>query len=151
MAVGTLVVAALVPAAFPLAAAGRFHAGAIACAALVYLTAFHRLVGDLTSIRDVTSGEMPPADDQRPERHGVGRSVRRAGRGFRNSWFRRGHRRHGVIYMGGSALVAIAGLVLVTAQRLFMAGRNAVRRPPLYCVYGRRLAWAWWPDGGESN
>jgi hypothetical protein len=112
------------------------HTGAIACAALAYLTAFYLLTGQLTS-----SGADP---------YGMNllRLIASAKSGTALSGLflvlaalsellaRTGRRRHGVIYLGGCGVVAAAGLVLVTFDGLRIGGGDALRAAILYAVYG---------------
>ena len=47
-----------------------------------------------------------------------------------------GRRRHGAIYLGGSSVVAVAGLLLVTVHGVQASGADALRAAILYGVYG---------------
>ena len=54
-----------------------------------------------------------------------------------SEWFvLRGKRRHGKMYVGGAALAAIVGLMLVTAHGFMGIHADAVRATVLYAIYG---------------
>ncbi len=136
VAVGTLSGAALA------AAAVRWrlpvlHTGAIACAAVTYLTGFHVIFGDVPwhsdgagmgrrMLRAITSAQS-----------GTALAALFALFGVVSEWLtRRGRARHGVMYAGGCGAVALAGLLLVTTRGLLAGGNDALRAALLYGVYG---------------
>ena len=129
IAVGLLNAAVLVFAAFrwrlPM-----FHAGAIACAAMAYLTAFHWATGHVAKVDGMMSGvEMLRwTFSARSGTALAGLFVVLAA--VSEGLARAGFRRHGLIYVGGCAAVAVAGLSLVTF------GGDAVRAAALYGLYG---------------
>ena len=112
------------------------HVGAIACAALAYLTTFHRITGDVAS----WSGSVASMDLLRAMvGHRSGTSL--AGMflvlaAVSELLARTGRRRHGRIYLGGSAVVAVAGLSLVTFWGIRGGTADALRAAILYAAYG---------------
>ncbi len=109
---------------------------AIACAAIVYLTAFHLAGGHLTSphrwqlsvewLRLSLSGRSGAAL--------TGLTLALAA--VAEALARRGHRRHARVYLIGAAATAIAGLLLVTYHAAMEAGPDAFRAAILYALYG---------------
>lgn len=136
-AVGGLSAATLVLAAFyyrlPV-----LHAGAIACVVMVYLIAVHLAFSGLPAFAE---GADPP-----PELLKLtlgGRSGTALGFLFiafgmiAELLARRGRHRHGRMYAGGSAAVALVGLLLVTFHGLRVSDSpDPVRAAVLYAVYG---------------
>ncbi len=112
------------------------HAGAISCAALAYLTAFHLVAGDLQVSADaVTSIDM--LKWTLSARSGTALGVLFVVLAVISEWLaRRGYRRHGAYYLGGCAMAAAAGLVLATFHGLWHGGADALRAAILYGVYG---------------
>ena len=112
------------------------HAGAIACAALAYLTAFYLLTGQLTS------SEADPYGVKLLQLMISAQSGTALGGLFvvlaavSEVLARLGRRRHGVIYLGGCGVVAAAGLLLVTVHGVRTGGADALRAAILYAVYG---------------
>ncbi len=112
------------------------HAGAIACAALAYLTAFHLRAGDLTMAADrvgsfdllmlTLSGRSGTA------LCGLFVALALISEGL----VRLGYRRHGVYYLGGCAAAAAAGLILTTYHGLTHGETDALRAAILYGIYG---------------
>ena len=112
------------------------HAGAIACTALAYLTAFYLLIGKVPSAAADPYGvnllQLMISAKSGTALAGlflvlaaVSELLARAGR-----------RRHGVIYFGGCGVVAAAGLLLVTVHGVRTGGADALRAAILYAVYG---------------
>ena len=137
IAVGTLEATALAAAAFrwrlPL-----LHAGAIAAAALVYLTAFHLALGELAW----ADGDFAKLNADMLRITVSARSGTALGGLFlalaavSELLARLGYRRHGVIYMGGCVVAAVAGLALVTCHGLLSGGVDARQAAILYGIYG---------------
>jgi hypothetical protein len=112
------------------------HGGAIACAALAYLTVFHLLTGGLT------------ASDADPYGLNLLRLMISAESGtalgglflvlaaLSELLARVGRRRDAVVYLGGCGVVAAAGLLLVTFHGVRTGGGDALRAAVLYAVYG---------------
>ena len=112
------------------------HSGAIACAALAYLIAFYLLIGELPL-------PVPDPDGRKMLELMIGaRSGTALGGLFlvlaavSELLARVGRRRHGAIYLGGSSVVAVAGLLLVTVHGVQAGGADALRAAILYGVYG---------------
>ena len=112
------------------------HVGAIACAALAYLTAFHLVAGDLKMPADeVTSMNMLQLTLS-------GRSGTALGGLFvalaliSEGLVRLGYRRHAVYYLGGCAIAAVVGLILTTYHGLTYGATDALRAAILYGLYG---------------
>ena len=135
IAVAVLNAAALVFAAFrwrlPV-----LHRGAIACAALAYLTVFYLLIGKLPF-----SAADPYGVDMLGLMIGPRSGTALAGlflvlAAVSELLARLGRRRHGVIYLGGCGVVAVAGLLLVTDHGFRRGGADALRAAILYAVYG---------------
>jgi len=134
MAVGGFNAAVLVFVAFryrlPIA-----HAGAIACAALVYLTGYHVL-------RDpaLLSGEQSGLELLRLA------ATAESGMALVGLFLvlgavaellaRRGYREHGEQYVGGCGVVAVVGLLLVTRAAWIGAGNEALVAMAVYGIYG---------------
>jgi hypothetical protein len=135
VAVGLLSAATLAAAAFcwrlPI-----LHAGAIAAAVLAYLLMFHRTVGDLTTI----AAAVPSSELLRltiSARSGTALAGMFVILAALSEWLvRRGRHRHGLVYMGGAAVVAVAGLTLVSAHGWRGGGDDALRAAALYSLYG---------------
>lgn len=98
------------------------HSGAIACAALAYLTSFYLLTGQLTS------SEAEPYGVKLLQLMVSAKSGTALGGLFvilaalSEVLARLGRRRHSVIYLGGCGVVAAAGLLLVTVDGAGRAG-----------------------------
>ncbi|MHC4177289.1 MAG: hypothetical protein ACYSWU_07275, partial [Planctomycetota bacterium] len=139
IAVGTLNCAALVFAAFYYRMPA-LHAGAIACGALAYLTGFH-VVYPSSELGLLAGGEDLWRDMLRLTTDASSGTA--LGGLFvllglvAEGLARRGLRRHGMVYAGGSLVVAVAGLLLVTVHGLATPpDADALRAMVLYAVYG---------------
>jgi hypothetical protein len=112
------------------------HSGAIACAAFAYLIVFYSAIGRLA-----LSGAEPSGA-------GLFRLLTDAQSGTALGGLfltlaavsellaRTGYRRHGVYYLGGSSVVAIVGMLLVTIHGFLAGGHDALRAAILYGIYG---------------
>ena len=136
-----LIAAGLLDAAVLVFAAFRWrlpllHAGAIACAALAYLTAFHWATGHVAVVDGLVSGVdmLRWTISARSGTALAGLFVVLAA--VSEGLARAGYRRHGLIYMRGCAAVALAGLSLVTVHGLRQGGDDALRAAVLYGIYG---------------
>ena len=135
IAVATLDALALAAAAFrwrlPM-----LHAGVIACATLAYLTIFHLATGQLlpSDDRAVLSMELLRAT-VRPQSGTALAGLLAALAAVCEGLVRLGRRRHAVVYLGGCAMVAFAGILLTTYHGL-TAAEEALRAAILYAVYG---------------
>jgi hypothetical protein len=112
------------------------HIGAIACAALAYLTAFHLVAGDLKlPVDEVTSLHMLQLTLS--ARSGTALGGLFLVLAVISEWLARvGFRRHAVYYVGGCAAAAVAGLILTTYHGFTSGGNDALRAAILYGVYG---------------
>ena len=122
------------------------HAGAIACAALVYLIVFHLATGAVVLTAD--RGELSAAllRAALSAQSGVALAgLLAALAATAEVLVRAARRRHAVVYLAGAAVTAVAGLVLTTFHGVF--GRpaaegaailytDALRAAILYGVYG---------------
>lgn len=112
------------------------HAGAIACAAIVYLLAFHLAAGNLAWDSPTDQGRrmIELAFGARSGTALVGLFALLA---LAGEWLaRRGLRDHAAQYVGGSAAVALASLLLVTAHNQFTGGASAIDAMLVYGIYG---------------
>ncbi|NQT13788.1 MAG: hypothetical protein HQ582_13630 [Planctomycetes bacterium] len=134
MAVGVFNAAALVFVAFryrfPVA-----HAGAIACMGLVYLTAYHVLAGNLALIpADHAAIQMLHAAAS--AQSGVALvglfGLLAVAAEMLDRW---GYRRHAEQYAGGSVVVALVSLLVVTSQTVLHRGADAPLATAVYAVY----------------
>ena len=112
------------------------HAGAIACAAVAYLTAFYLLIGDLpTDVADPYGAIFLQLMIS-------AKSGTAAGGLFlilaavSEVLARQGFRRHSRVYFGGCCVVAAMGLLLVTVHGAMSGGPDALRAAILYTIYG---------------
>ncbi|MGO9113745.1 MAG: hypothetical protein ACLP9L_31325 [Thermoguttaceae bacterium] len=122
------------------------HAGAIAAAVLAYLTGFHYLFGHYY-------GDLPAAADAFTSLDLLQLSISaRSGTALTGLFVlsalaaeglvRSGLRRHGRVYLGGCAFIAVAGLSLVTWHALpwtadmIARAHDALRAAILYALYG---------------
>ena len=138
---GWLLGVAVLNAVFLLLAAFRWrfpilHAGVIACTALAYLIAFYLLRGALP-----IAGGDPYGMKMLRLMVGARSGTALAGlfvvlAAASELLARLGFRRHAAIYLGGSSVVAIAGLLLVTVHGIHSGGADALRAAILYGVYG---------------
>ncbi len=112
------------------------HIGAIACAALAYLTVFHLVAGDLT----MPAGEVTSMNMLRltlSGRSGTALCGLFVALAIISEWLARaGYRRHGVYYFGGCAAAAAVGLILTTFHGLTYGATDALRAAILYGSYG---------------
>lgn len=112
------------------------HSGAIACAALAYLTAFFLLTGQLTS----TSADPYGTDLlwlMISARSGTALAGLFLALAVVSEYLARvGRHRHGVIYLSACGVVASVGLLLVTVHGIRTGGADALRAAILYAVYG---------------
>jgi len=136
IAVGGFNVAALMLVAFryrlPIA-----HAGAIACAALVYLTGYHVFVAhNLALIPGGDAGrqmlELATSAESGAALVGLFALLGLAA----ELLARRGLRPHAEQYVGGSAVVAVVSLLVVTIQGLASRGADAPIAVAVYGIYG---------------
>ncbi|MEE9602905.1 MAG: hypothetical protein V3V75_06345, partial [Thermoguttaceae bacterium] len=138
MAVGAIACVALALAAFywdmPV-----LHAGAIAAAAIVYLTGFH-VVYPPSDLSLFAAGEdvglkmlkLMLAASSGTALAGLFVVLGAAA----ELLARLGRRSHGAIYAGGCAAAALAGLMLVTFHGLRVGHADALRAAILYAIYG---------------
>ena len=134
LAVGSFNAATLVFVAF------RFrlhvaHAGAIACGALVYLTGYHLLAGNLELVPQVASGRQMLELAARAESGAalIGLFLLLAAAAeLLARWV---DRRHAEQYAGGCAVVAIVSLLLVTVHGIITGGSQAPLATAVYGVY----------------
>jgi len=135
VAVGTINAAALMVLAlryrFPTA-----HIGAMAYLGLAYLSGFHWLIGNLASVRraDLSTAMFKLTTDAQSGTALGGLFVVFAI--LSEVFARRGYHRHGRVYMAGCGVVALIGLLLVTAHGLMEGGADALRAAILYGLYG---------------
>ena len=135
MAVGIFDVAALAYVAFRhrLTVA---HAGAIACATIVYLIAFHLAAGDLTWDSPADQGRVM-IELALGAQSGTALVGLFAILALTGQWLaRRGLRSHAVQYVGGSAAISLISVLLVTAHNRFTGGTSAVDAMLVYGIYG---------------
>ncbi|HYW78585.1 MAG TPA: hypothetical protein VE890_03375, partial [Thermoguttaceae bacterium] len=113
------------------------HVGAIACVALVYLTGFHVIYNDLPLQSDTAEMGLLIVRLMLD-----GSSGTALGGMFlllavlSELLARRGYRRHGAVYAGGCAVVAVLGLLLVTFNGIAHGGADTLRATILYAIYG---------------
>ena len=145
IAVGALDAAALAVAAFrwrlPL-----LHAGAIACAALVYLIVFHLATGAVVLTADRAELSAALLRAALSAESGVALAgLLAALAAAAEVLVRLARRRHAFVYLAGAAVTAIAGLVLTTFHGIFghsaaegaaVLYPDALRAAILYGVYG---------------
>ncbi len=122
------------------------HSGAIACAAVAYLTAFYLSIGELTfSAADPYGAHLLRLMfNARSGTALAGLFLVLAA--LSELLARMGRSRHAVIYLGGCGVVAAAGLLLVTVHGIWTGGIDAGKMPTLhadalraailYAVYG---------------
>ncbi|MEE8450865.1 MAG: hypothetical protein V3R99_03090 [Thermoguttaceae bacterium] len=108
------------------------HAGAIACAALVYLTGFHVIFNDLMKANTAEMFRLMLDGSSGTALGGMFLLLAAAS----ELLARRGYRRHGSVYAGGCAVVAVLGLLLVTFNGIADGGADAIRATILYAIYG---------------
>ena len=111
------------------------HTGAIACAALAYLATFYLLTGKLTSTDADPYGvhllQLMISAQSGTALAGLFLVLAAVSEYL----VRLGRHRHGVVYFGGCGVVAVAGLLLVTAHGVRTGGADALRAAILYAVY----------------
>ena len=112
------------------------HAGAIACAALAYLTVFHKIAGGLPMPADAVQSYQLLALTV-SARSGTALGGLFVVLALISEWLaRHGYRRHGVYYVRGCVAAAVTGLVLTTYHGFAHGGADALRAAILYGVYG---------------
>ena len=110
------------------------HSGAIACAALAYLTAFYLSIGELTfSAADPYGAHLLRLMfNARSGTALAGLFLVLAA--LSELLARMGRSRHAVIYLGGCGVVAAAGLLLVTVHGVWTGGIDAGKMPTLHAI-----------------